>query len=132
MSDTQVVYAYHTNPIDFLWWHLPTVTEVMKKTMDAIVAHNDGDYASPTWLADFINNFNTSQHLAHQVGWKWNDFAEGPCVFYMPAEVEFSYGFVWKHSDNGSCFIISPVKLLSLDDDFIIDYKEIEVEWAKL
>lgn len=43
---------------------------------------------------------------------KWEgDFTEGPCVFALPDANVAKVAFVWKQSNNGDTFVVSPVEL---------------------
>jgi hypothetical protein len=55
--------------------------------------------------------------LASKAGWE-GDFAEYPRIFWIPEpnHGDWVYGFAWKQSNNGTCFIASPVELDHLEE----------------
>ena len=67
-------------------------------------------------LRKFLENFDSARKLARVRGWE-GDYRAGnePRVFWLPAESEFLYGFVWKQDNNGTIFVVSPRPLPWLD-----------------
>lgn len=52
-----------------------------------------------------------AREAARQLGWE-GDVRGADCVrFWVPDEVDFIDGFIWKQDNNGSCFVVSPVQL---------------------
>jgi hypothetical protein len=102
--------AYSITPIDFGWEMLPIVEEVAAKfarvaATQAVAGHgSDGGEVS-----SFLKDFENAKRLASKAGWE-GDYRGGsePRVFWLPGENDFSYGFVWKHDNNGDTFVISP------------------------
>jgi len=92
--------AYAIPPIDFFWENLPTIHIVAKSL-------NNEAYK-------FVENFELAKALVRNVGWE-GDFREEPRVFFLPGDVRFDYGFVWKQDNNGITFIATPHELPWLD-----------------
>jgi len=99
--------AYQITPIDNGWENLKTV----KDTIVDIVKNEELSSDSVCGeLAAFINNWNTAKSFATQKGWE-GDFRREPCVFWIPADTNFEYGFIIKETNNGTTYVISPQPL---------------------
>jgi hypothetical protein len=132
MTNPQLVHVYYIPPIDFYWEYVPTVKETAKKMLEQAEL-DDASNWMPSVIANFFANFETAKRIAKQVGWE-GDFRGSPCVFFMPGETEFTYGFVWKQDNNGDCLVVSPYKLpwMSTNSGYSDNnYKTIPARWAK-
>lgn len=103
-------YTYQINPIDWGWEHSKTVQQTLVD-LTADFAHDD--HTSSTIL-DFISDWEYAKVAAKDAGWE-GDFSEGPVVIWLPDELNFSYGFVFKQTNNGTTYVVSPVPMPWLD-----------------
>ncbi len=107
-DETQTWHVYHIYPIDFGWEYLPEFEDVLCK-----ISKYERRAAGGTWCihtADFVADFARAKKLADAIGWE-GDYRETPRILFFPVELEFKYGFAWKHDNNGDTFIISPFHL---------------------
>ena len=104
-------YAYEIIPIDFGWEHCPTVEEYYA----SLAKDEFHGYTRKDALAQFKRDFARAKELASDKGWE-GDIRGDAHVFMVPAENEFLYGFAWKQDNNGTTYVVSPVKLPHLDD----------------
>ena len=114
-------YTYCLPPIDYGWSHLRTVAE----TVAAIFAGDDadsdgeevaqGDVVSSKAVRAFLDWWELAKARLKSEGYWEGDFRGAPCVFWLPAEGDFEYGFVFKQSNNGTTFVVSPQPLPGLD-----------------
>lgn len=96
------------SPIDFGWENLKTLSETIYDiSKQGSFLSNDVDTDG---VNSFLNNWNFAKAEAKKCGWE-GDFRNTPNVFWLPSEESFSYGFVFKHENNGTTFIISPFPL---------------------
>lgn len=102
--------AYHIVPIDFGWEFLPSVQDFA-----ATLARNDADLAvdketfQHSELSEFLADFKLAKELAASKMWEGDYRASStPRVFFLPDELSFRYGFVWKQDNNGSTFVVTP------------------------
>ncbi|MBD2781164.1 hypothetical protein [Xenorhabdus szentirmaii] len=106
-------YTYTISAIDYRWELLPTVEETLTK----LVSSEDDklEYENKTFrsLSEFLADWKEARAIADD--WE-GDFVKGPCVFCVPNDIAFSYGFVWKQRNNGLTFVISPVELPHLNE----------------
>jgi len=115
-----VYFAYDLIPHDWEWEFQPTVAEVAAKfaASDAEKAVHEDPF-DPRYLDDFNANFAKAKEEAKNIGWE-GDYQTGhadPRVFFIPnGEGGFSYGFAWKQVNNGTTFVLSPVRLPHLED----------------
>lgn len=106
-------YIYHLSPIDFGWENLPEFEDVLCNVSKLQQqGSGNGTYID---TAQFVVDYNRAKELAARNGWE-GDYRETPRVFFLPADNEFTYGFVWKHDNNGDTFVVSPVGMPWLDD----------------
>lgn len=109
--------AYDIVPIDYGWEFLPTIEDVAQKfaKYDAALAVAEEKFEQPL-LPRFFELFSQAKEMAHEVGWEGDHQGyAGPRVFFLPAEGDFNYGFVWKQNNNGTTFVISPEPLTWLN-----------------
>lgn len=109
--------AYAICPIDFGWNYLDTLADAMVR-----VGYGD-DFDEGTnidGIIDFQESFDAAKTAARYVGFE-GDFRGDPRVFWLPDydSAGFVYGFVWKQSHGGRCFVISPCELPSIANDCI-------------
>lgn len=105
--------TYKIGPVDHGWEHLQTVQETLVKlssNAESEITHNDID---PDEVLNFLNAWKSAKQTAVEKGWE-GDFRHKPCVFWLPSEVSFEFGFVFKQDNNGTTFILSPQPLPSL------------------
>ena len=107
--------VYSIGPIDHGWEHLKTVRE----TLPAIAAIEDefagsGDINSEE-VTKFLQGWKSAKDAARGSGWE-GDFRHEPRVFWLPADVKFVYGFVFKQDNNGTTFVVSPQVLPAMQE----------------
>ena len=106
-------FVYEISPIDFGWDNLRTVEEtaVEMGTAEARrrLSPNDMTLEDPE-LGEFIAAWESAQQAASERGWE-GDFRHPPKVFWIPVESTFAVGFVFKHDNNGTTYVLSPVPL---------------------
>ncbi|MCA7086064.1 hypothetical protein K7G19_20960 [Cupriavidus sp. DB3] len=108
-------YAYHIVPIDFGWHLLSTVEETAARLgADEARSRVSGDIVEEPTVAAFADLYKRAQTAAMHAGWE-GDFRQGPVVFWIPEQDGFYPGFVWKQDNNGSTFVVSPVRLPHLE-----------------
>lgn len=101
-------FVYNIGPIDQFWEFLPTLDEVRKMLRD-----HDNMYAlelGEAVLPEFEKNFHSARVLARDGGWQGDELGEVH-VFWLPADTDFQYAFVWKQSSKGSTFVVAPFPL---------------------
>lgn len=101
--------VYAVGPIDFHWNHLDTVAEAGSKISmfpDRAVGHE---------LESFMGRWESAKQAALNHGWE-GDFNGDPRVIWLPYEDGFSCGFVFKQSNNGTTYVVSPVTMAWLDE----------------
>ena len=105
--------AYAIIPIDFGWEHLPSLSEVaaqMGKSQAAMAAYGLPEDANP--IKQLLHDFSVARDLAMEAGWEGDmRGANEASVFFLPAETDFKYAFVWKQDNNGTTFVVSPFEL---------------------
>jgi len=104
--------AYDISPIDAHWEFLPTLKQVENslRKRDAKVNLFEEDNLLPVFSADWLH----AKRQASAAG--WDGVVRGDVrVFWLPAENEFQYAFVWKQDNNGTTFVVSPFKLPHLN-----------------
>jgi hypothetical protein len=105
-------HVYRVPPIDFGWQHLRTVEETLRAIMadanDAEQLENEG--LNSNGAAAFLAAWDSAKSAATSKKWE-GDFREEPAVFWLPAEGDFDYAFVFKQDNNGDTFVVSPHKL---------------------
>jgi hypothetical protein len=99
---TKHFYVYAINPIDVYWRCLPRLDDVL-------------------WLLEskeardgFMDDYYHALSKAIDAGWE-EDFTEKPRAFFLPDDTAFSYGFVWKQSNSGTTFVVTPHEMPWLD-----------------
>ncbi|QBR03620.1 hypothetical protein [Paraburkholderia pallida] len=106
-------HVYRIPSIDFGWGYLPTVSD-----MAARLGADDGrmrtsgqpDLSGDVTLDAFIDAWERAQSVASEQGWE-GDLCHDPVVFWLPAENDFQFGFVFKQDNNGTTFVVSPFAL---------------------
>jgi hypothetical protein len=109
------VYAYHITPMDIGWEMMPTLDQVIREASKYKIPHQPLAFIEST---QYLLNFAALAFKeAEKVGWE-GDFRPGhePRVFFIPNEVDVSYGLVWKQDNNGATFVISPVPMPHLQE----------------
>lgn len=107
---TKQWFVYCIPPIDNFWDMLKTVDE----TSALLQSYAEEDQGHREVASTFEADFASAKYLASEYLWE-EDFRHEPCVFRVPDELEFVYGFVWKQDNNGTCFVVSPVALPHLE-----------------
>jgi hypothetical protein len=72
-------------------------------------------YANADTFSRYVNDWNDAAQKVLQAG--YGDDPEKMCgsVFWVPGEAEFIYGFVFKETNNGTTYVVSPVPLPYLE-----------------
>lgn len=112
------LHAYGISPIDFNWEMVRTAADIVLDVAQAAVealTKGPSFYESELEISDVLEQFDYAKALARECGWE-GDFTEKPRLFWLPAEGGFEFGFVWKQSNSGQTFVISPYPLPWLDD----------------
>ncbi|WP_312435441.1 hypothetical protein [Janthinobacterium sp.] len=112
------MFAYHVAPIDFGWEDLQTVEDAAAKIgeLDARAVVTEVRHEVPRiGINEFLESWENAKKMAKQVGWE-GDFRHSPGVFWVPTPDGFKHGFAFKQDNNGSTFVISPVKMSWLED----------------
>ena len=105
--------AYDIPPIDYNWEYLKTIDEMLSTIAKAQDEQDDTDDLNTKGIQTFLNKWQSAKETAEECGWE-GDFNGSPRVFCLPLE-GFDYGFVFKQSNNGTTFVISPQPLPWLD-----------------
>lgn len=117
--------CYRISPIDFNWVLAPKISSLAEKlkgaveTLDLEVGCDElfknleaiDDVRSI--MAVYDGYISALEH-AKRAGWE-GDHAEPPRYFVIPAETDFYFGFIFKQSNSGVTFVISPISLPHLD-----------------
>lgn len=111
-------YVYNIHPIDWGWSNLKTVSQTIS---DFAKSKDMRDTPNPVpndldeeLIKSFLGMWEAAKEKAKEKGWE-GDFRDEPCVFWLPTEQYFDYGFVFKQENNGSTFVVSPYPLSWLD-----------------
>lgn len=110
-------YVYEISPIDANWEHLSTVDSVAKKLAsdEAASEVRHGVPVNPTpSYRDFMSSWSSAQDAARDKGWD-GVFRVAPVVTWYPVEESFDVGFVLKQDNNGTTYVVSPVRLTHLE-----------------
>lgn len=107
-------HVYCIPPIDFGWKHLKTIQEALSSLATAEYEEQQGEIDSRE-IREFIDKWEAAKEAAKNKGWE-GDFRHEPCVFWLPFDTGFIYGFVFKQDNNGTTFVISPEPLPWLED----------------
>lgn len=108
-------HTYEIPPIDMGWENLRTVREhvsFLAEKMQGSAAKNDVDAAD---LHSFLAAWESAKDAASSKGWE-GDLRIEPVVFWVPDDAEFSYGFVLKQDNNGTTYVVSPVRMPWLEE----------------
>ena len=106
-------FFYNMTPIDQLWQMLPTPEDVIKNLVDS---SDDGpEYGISDRVVTFAKDYEYVLAAFKTKGWE-GDFRGHSKVFWLPYDVDFIYGFVWKQDNNGSTFVASPHELIWLKE----------------
>jgi hypothetical protein len=100
--------VYDIVPIDFGWEFLRTVPETAALIGESEATARLAGYSGYIDLAGFLRDVKRAEDLAEKRGWEGDFVHGGPRVFWLPVENEIIYGFVWKQSNNGTTFVVSP------------------------
>ena len=105
--------AYEICPIDEKWEFLQTLEQtriaLASKKPDAFAPEDDDR------LLRFETDWKNAKAKARKLNWE-GDVRGCVRVFWLPDEFELTYGFVWKQSNNGTTFVVSPKPLPHLQD----------------
>ena len=105
--------VYSVGPIDHGWENLKTVRQTLSEIMNSEDDFLE-KYDIPTESIDsFLKRWESAKEAARRHGWE-GDFRHEPYVFWLPSEVDFVYGFVFKQDNNGTTFVVSPQQLPSV------------------
>ncbi len=110
-------HTYEISPIDIGWRSLNSVWDTAQQlgARSALTqAKADGDGEEGTTSSYFLEAWKSAKDAAGEAGWE-GDFRNDPCVFWIPNDTEFSFGFVVKQDNNGTTYVMSPVALPHLD-----------------
>jgi len=105
-------YIYRVAPIDYGWHLLKTVQETLAEIVDSPqdVPFGPDEGLDPSRVSEFLQKWEQAKSAAFEIGWE-GDFLQGPNVFWVPTEDGLECGFVFKQSNNGTTYIVSPVEL---------------------
>ena len=110
------MHTYLISPIDFAWEHLKTVEETARELGAKEAAMAASERIGPlTKTSTFLDDWTEAQRLATANGWE-GDFKNDPAVFWIPCDGEFRYGFAIKQNNNGSTFVVTPIRMAWLED----------------
>ena len=101
--------CYELSPIDFGWESLSSVDEAAGNLRRLGMKGYQGYHDQ---ARDLERAFEEAKTLARARGWE-GDFSAGPKVFWLPHEDSMSMlpGFIWKQSNNGITYVVSPLPL---------------------
>lgn len=106
------LYCYAMPPID-IWAGAMTGEELLK----SLWGRFPNEWTSIGVVCRELHNLAmTAQEAFEKIGWE-GDIAGGPYYFAVPFEVELRVGFMIKQSNNGSCFVASPIPLPHLEEN---------------
>lgn len=116
-------YLYPCFVIDYGWSTLPSIDDIFEMQHKRHKKHQGDGYCvcdiSRTEVEEVLNE---AVKVAKEQSYFEGDFMNGPGVFLLPfpndSLFRFEYGFAWKQRNNGSTFIVSPVPLDWLEDEF--------------
>lgn len=108
-------YGYGMFPIDYGWHWCRTVREFvasLSPDYDTLYPEHFPDEINTAVgeLTQFSCDMKQAMAIAKALGWE-GDVRGDMHVFPIPSDTSFTYGFAWKHDNNGDTFIISPVPL---------------------
>ena len=108
--------VYVVTPIDWGWEHLQSVQDVARQIAGDNAAERAGlngaeaGYYDEISVDQFLSDWQAARNLAATKGWE-GDIRQGPVVFWIPDETGFRYAFAFKQDNNGTTFIVTPVKM---------------------
>ena len=105
--------VYELNPIDYGWSNLRTVQQTIAEIANTNEEAAQRYEVNADGVRDFLSAWDAAQLAASGHGWE-GDFREPPRVFWLPKELSFEHGFVFKQDNNGATFVVSPQELPSL------------------
>lgn len=103
--------VYELGPIDWGWENLKTVAQTLAQIAKSPAA--DIDYSKDVdteGVRSFLDSWESAKQAALNTGWE-GDFRHEPCVFWLPGEMNFVHGFVFKQDNNGTTYVVSPQEL---------------------
>ena len=108
-------YGYCTTSIDHGWQHMPTVIGLIASNARKVAdddATIDAKAEAASLLNDFADLMTAAVRLGFYLGWD-GDTQSGMRNFMVasPNDCAFLLAVAWKQSNNGTCFIVSPVPL---------------------
>lgn len=106
--------VYEITPIDIGWEHLKSVQETLSDIVRFSSCYDDEKDIDSSEVVDFTKAWEDAKQLASGAGWE-GDFREEPKVFWLPWDVGFKYGFVFKQDNNGTTYVVSPKELPYLE-----------------
>jgi len=115
-------HVYMLPPVDMGWGMFKTVRQVIDVACDDIkeqAAHNFDnmlEYGHPIGrlevdISDFLESYYQSLRAAKKTGWWEGDMRHEPVVVPLVRELEGEYGFMWKQSNNGTTFVVTPEEM---------------------
>ena len=107
-------HTYEISPIDFGWENLKTVRETAAALIQKGNPSTRMNDLDTTDLQVLISSWESAKEAAAQKGWE-GDLRNEPAVIWLPDESEFRHGFVLKQDNNGTTYVVSPVKLAWLE-----------------
>ncbi|MGQ4879209.1 hypothetical protein ACOJCM_11655 [Billgrantia sp. LNSP4103-1] len=107
-------FVYEIPPIDIGWEHLKSVRETLSDIVSYGAAYDGGNEIDASEINAFLRSWDHAKELAGTHSWE-GDFREEPKVFWLPGDVEFRYGFVFKQDNNGTTYVVSPQELPALN-----------------
>lgn len=101
----ETLYCYQQTPLDDCWGALRTVSATAE-----FLARADEREGYPS-VGDFVGKWGRALGLARRVGWD-GTITGADAVFWLPTGDNYlTCGFVFKQSDDGGTFVVSPYPL---------------------
>jgi hypothetical protein len=106
------MFAYQTGPID-VWTGWLTEAQYL----DQLAKEEEEGFGSSSSVAKYEELRSQAFDLAKKAGWE-GDIRQGPFIAGLPTDSIGADGKImvaWKQDNNGTTFVVSPIKLPWLD-----------------
>jgi hypothetical protein len=110
-------HTYEVPPIDFGWENLNSVQEIASRLLEKSLGSKLKNDIDDSDLQSFLRSWNSAKEAASEKGWD-GDLSLEPVVMWIPNHTEFNYGFALKQDNNGTTYVISPVRMPWLESDY--------------
>lgn len=112
MRPNNDLWVHAISPIDFGWWKVPRVSQLLHDMMYRSDDVNE--------MSNLRRACDRARHAIEAHPYRSGPLSLGPCVVWLPPSehgIEFVPAFVFKQQDNGTTFVVSPYPLEWLESE---------------